>query len=277
MKHTLPETHNIRQDGTSYRQTGEHILNVNCTNCGRKLPIDKSLIKTLVGGSMISGAALGWTSYAFAGILGFSGGAALIAIALLAGGGTILSGKDFGIALTIGTKISDLLTAKNYLCPSCGHSNWAFSGLNETEVIAGADHKNELTGSFSRAQKTLIIASGFVSSNVVNDYFLNNLAATLNRGITVTLIYSDQKSHSDWMNSGYKNATSELSRLVRKYPNLKLIEKHTHQKALIVDDLYAIVGSFNFLSNEKVARHETSMKIFEPDRIEEVKRQILLN
>lgn len=250
-------------------------MDVNCTNCGQKLPINKSLIKALIGGSMIGGAALGWTSYAFAGILGFSGGAALIAIALLAGGGTILSGRDFGIALTIGTKVSDLLTEKNYGCPKCGHSNWVFSGLTETEVISGLDHKRELADSFQRAKANLIIASGFISSNVVNNNFINLLKSTLNRSIKVTLIYSDQKSHSDWMALGYRNAIRELTTLAREYPDLKLIEKKTHQKALIVDDLYAIVGSFNFLSNEKATRHETSMKIFESDKIEEVKRQIL--
>ena len=50
----------------------------------------------------------------FAGLLGFYGGAALIAIALLAGGGAVLASKDSAAVVRVGTKITDILNANQF-------------------------------------------------------------------------------------------------------------------------------------------------------------------
>lgn len=250
-------------------------MDAKCIECGYKLPVDSNLIKTIIGGGLMASGAIGWATYAFAGLLGFYGGAALIAIALLAGGGTILSGKDMGLVIKVGTKITEILNDNNYECSKCGCSEWVFSGFKDTDIVNGTEHIEELSVALRDSRRHLLIASGFLSSNVINELFITNLKSTLIRGVSVTLIFSSERSHSDFMLSGYKIAYGTLSRLADEFSNLELIKKHTHQKGIIVDDRYAIVGSFNFLSNKKIARDETSVKIFASAEIKKVKRSLL--
>ena len=77
------------------------------------------------------------------------------------------------------------------------------------------------------------------------------------------------------MQDGYREASENLNALRDKFPKLELIQKHTHQKGIIVDRQYAVIGSFNFLSNKNVARDETSLKIYSVNEILELKREFL--
>ena len=118
----------------------------------------------------------------------------------------------------------------------------------------------------------LVCSIWVLSSYVVNQAFLQQLAAVLDRGINVKLIFAGIESHNkDWMRDGFVQALSHLEALEGQYANLQLIQKHTHQKAIVVDTRYAIVGSFNFLMNDKVKNDETSLKIYEPDAIEKLR------
>jgi hypothetical protein len=253
-------------------------VEVKCENCGHKTIVTGNLIKSVIGGGMIIGGAVGWVTYAFAGLLGFYGGAALIAGLLLAGGSYVLVGKDLNIAVSVAQKIADFLNKKGYKCESCGASDWQFSGFEDADVITGDAHKHELWTALSSAKKELYIASGFLSSNVVNENFVLELEAVLIRNVAVYLIVSDFRSHgSDWMQRGYKEALNNLTKLAKKYSNLQVIQTHTHQKGIVVDDRYAITGSFNFLSNQNVTRKETSLKVYESKVISKVKRELLNN
>jgi hypothetical protein len=253
-------------------------VEIKCNNCGYKTIVTGGLIKAVIGGGMIAGGAAGWVTYAFAGLLGFYGGAALIAGLLLAGGSFVLIGKDLNLAVKIAQKIANFLNEKNYKCEICGASDWQFSGFEDADVIAGDAHKHELWTALASAKKELYIASGFLSSNVVNESFVLELEAVLTRNVAVYLIVSDFRSHgSGWMQPGYKEALNNLTKLAEKYSNLQIIQKHTHQKGIVVDDRYAIMGSFNFLSNQNVTRKETSLKVYESKVISKVKRELLNN
>ena len=61
-------------------------MKIKCDACGYETVVNKNLIKSVIGGGMIFIGAWGWVTYAFAGLLGFYSGAALIAVALLSGG-----------------------------------------------------------------------------------------------------------------------------------------------------------------------------------------------
>lgn len=251
-------------------------MEVKCGCCGHKTIVTATLIKTVIGGGMIFGGAAGWVSYAFAGLLGFYGGAALIAGLLLAGGSAVLIGKDLNLAVSVAQKIAGFLNRKGYECESCRATDWQFSGFEDADVVAGEEHKQELRIALAAAKKELYIASGFLSSNVVNEDFVRELESALARNVIVYVIVSDFRSHgSDWMQPGYKEALSKLTNLSEKYTNFQLIQTHTHQKGIIVDDRYAISGSFNFLSNQKVDRKETSLKVFESKAISKFKRELL--
>ena len=251
-------------------------MKIKCGNCGYKTIVTMGLIKSAIGGGMIIAGAGGWVTYAFAGLLGFYGGAALIAVLLLAGGSAVLIGKDLNLAISVAQKIADFLNNKGYQCKRCAATDWQFSGFEDADVIAGDEHKRELWAALRGAKKELYIASGFLSSNVVNDNFVQELESALVRNVGVYLIFSDVRSHgSDWMKPGYNEGLSKLTKLSEKYSRLHLIQKHTHQKGIVVDDKYAITGSFNFLSNQNVARKETSLKVYEGKAISKVKRELL--
>ena len=251
-------------------------MEIKCGNCGYRTIVTAGLIKGVIGGGMIICGAAGWVTYAFAGLLRFYGGAALIAVLLLAVGSAVLIGKDLNLAVSVAKKIAGFLNSKGYQCESCEATDWQFSGFEDADVIAGDEHKRELWVALSGAKKELCIASGFLSSNVVNEHFVQELESALVRNVKVYLIVSDVRSHgSDRMKSGYKEALSTLTKLSEKHSHLHLIQKHTHQKGIVVDDKYAITGSFNFLSNQKVARKETSLKVYESKAISKVKRELL--
>ncbi len=72
------------------------------------------------------------------------------------------------------------------------------------------------------------------------------------------------------MKTGYEHAYTLLASLSEEQKGLMLIQKHTHQKGIVVDKQYAVVGSFNFLSNQRVAREETSLKVYEADASEKL-------
>ena len=247
-------------------------MKIICNAGGKKTFVDATTLKALMGGTLMAGGALGWVSYAFAGLLGFYGGAAAIATLLLAGGGAVLLGKDLGLVMRVGGEIAEQLNQRGYECPSCGGTKWGFFGTKDAEVITGSEHKITLQNAFVEANRELYIASGFLSANVVDASFLKELELVLGRGVKVVLIFSDLRSHSDrgWMKIGYDNAYTKLASLSEEQKGLRLIQKHTHQKGIVVDKQYAVIGSFNYLSNEKVAREETSLKVYEADAIEKL-------
>ena len=182
-------------------------MEIRCGSCSYKTMVTKTLIKSVIGGGMIFSGAAGWATYAFAGLLGFYGGAALIAVLLVAGGSAVLIGKDLTLSVSIAQKIASFCSDKGYQCPSCGASDWQFSGFEDADVIVGDEHKRELWLALEDAKNELYIASGFLSSNVVNEHFFRTLTSTLVRNVSVYLIVSDARSHgSDWMYSGYKEA-----------------------------------------------------------------------
>jgi hypothetical protein len=249
-------------------------MNARCVECGYNLVVSTGVIKSVIGGGLIAYGGFGWVTYAFAGVLGFPGGAITIAAALLAGGGYVLASEESSVIIAIGRKITDLINDK-YPCPKCNKSRWTFAGYKGTEIVTGGDHRLELKAALKNAKQDLCIASGFLSSNVVDLNFIEDLEATLRRNVSVKLIFSDVRSHSEFMAAGYREALSSLRALTDKYMLLKLIQKHTHQKGIVVDDQYAISGSFNFLSNKRVDRQESSMKIYGAKAIEQFKRDLL--
>ena len=251
-------------------------MKIKCDTCGYETIVTKSLLNGVLGSVVMSGGIIGWLTYAFAGVLGFYGGAAAIALALIAGGGSLLMGKDLGLIVRVGEKIADIFNRKNYPCEECKRTDWVFSGFKNAEVIIAAQHKSELAVAFKDVRKVLFIASGFLSSHVVNKAFIEKLETVLRKNVSVKLIFSDIRSHSDWMKSGYSEALDSLTALSKIYPNLELIQKHTHQKGIVVDNQYAIVGSFNFLSNHKVARDESSIKIYESEAIAKLSKEFLI-
>ncbi|WP_445619880.1 phospholipase D-like domain-containing protein [Kushneria sp. Sum13] len=130
-------------------------------------------------------------------------------------------------------------------------------------LIQGRDHHEELTHALQIARKELVIVSGWLSDRVVNDQFCGLLASALERGVNVHIAYgaSDRDGQHRLSDTAFKalnslKATGAQSRKGR----LTIVQRATHEKCLIVDKRYAIVGSFNWLANAHYRDRETSLR-----------------
>ncbi|MFA0164999.1 phospholipase D-like domain-containing protein [Vibrio breoganii] len=231
-----------------------------CTHCGKKSIFNRNTIKSFIGASAIGVGVWGWVTYAFVGILGFYGGAALIAGSFVVAGTAVLSRENSTLISKIAKGLPWVLNRAKMKCPSCKESDWLFykEEVESNEVIHGKQHIAELDHALNTANYELIIVSGFISTYVVDAIFLAKLAKLLDKRVRVCLIYPDISRHNsnDWMYKGFKEADYALKQLASRYPKLELMNSKTHQKTIIVDRSYAIVGSYNFLMNATAERNE---------------------
>ncbi len=130
-------------------------------------------------------------------------------------------------------------------------------------LVQDRDHHAELTHALKTAKKELMIVSGWLSDRVVNDQFCGLLASALERGVNVHIAYgaSDRDGQHTLSDTGLRalnslKATGAQSRKGR----LTLVDRKTHEKCLVVDKRYAIVGSFNWLANAHYRDRETSLR-----------------
>lgn len=133
----------------------------------------------------------------------------------------------------------------------------------KSALVQGRDHHDELTHALQTARKELMIVSGWLSDRVVNDQFCGLLASALNRGVNVHIAYG--ASDRDGQHRLSETATRALERLKQigersRKGRLIIVQRPTHEKGLIVDKRYAIVGSFNWLANAHYRDRETSLK-----------------
>lgn len=132
------------------------------------------------------------------------------------------------------------------------------------------------------AQERLLILSGWISSDVVNDDFVAALEAALQRGVKVWIGYGFDKGSSRGERQreapSWKNAEKALDRLARKYAGMLTYKDvgRSHEKRLICDNRYTFGGSFNLLSfsgeqrGRGKVRHEGADMIEDGDFCEEM-------
>ena len=105
---------------------------------------------------------------------------------------------------------------------------------------------------FITAKKRILIACPFLSDSVVNQEFEKSCIACLKRD--VRLLFSvgrdeDMLGQPDYKVKKRERSLERLEYLKKLYPNLVvLVYKNHHSKVLVCDSIFAIVGSYNFLS-----------------------------
>ncbi|WP_438764925.1 phospholipase D-like domain-containing protein [Kushneria sp. TE3] len=148
-------------------------------------------------------------------------------------------------------------TADNKAAPSTKKT------ANKKHLVHGRDHHNELTHALQVARKELMIVSGWLSDRVVNDRFCELLASALKRGVNVHIAYgaSDRDGQHKLSDTALRalGSLKETGKQSRK-GRLTIVQRATHEKCLIVDKRYAIVGSFNWLANAHYRDRETSLR-----------------
>jgi len=148
--------------------------------------------------------------------------------------------------------------------------------LNAIEIrhLEVHEHRPLFEISLASAKKRLVIVSPWIRDQVLTGGRLHRIRSLVERGVDVYIGYGlgeDTKSGKD---KG-ENAISFLKALASKHQNLHFRELgDTHAKILLVDDEFAVVGSFNWLSFEgdvrRNFREEMSYFVKVPSKVEEL-------
>ena len=155
---------------------------------------------------------------------------------------------------------------------------------NEIKVIENAkDHRKFLLKTLDQAKKTIVIFSGWLTDYSVNDEFRNKIKNCLDRGVDIIIAWGYKKSGS--ISSEHKNAGEKAVRELQEWTasnktkgTLETFYFPNHSKILICDTKYAVMGSFNWLSNSGGSENEErSYIIYNRSFIEEELVEIMKN
>ena len=146
-------------------------------------------------------------------------------------------------------------------------------------------HRAKLLETLDSAQKTIVIFSGWITDYSVNDDFRNRLKKCLNRGVDIIIAWGYKKSKSVSFNEKHFNNAEKAIRELQEWTSLNntkgTLETFyfpNHSKILICDTSYAIMGSFNWLSNSGGSENEErSYIIYSKKFIEEELSDIMKN
>jgi len=138
------------------------------------------------------------------------------------------------------------------------------------------EHRPLFMRSLDNAKERLLIISPWITDRVLNNLRLQKIKVLVDRGVGVFIGYgigedNDQRPGRD---KG-EQAIEYLEDLARRKSNLHFKEfGDTHAKILLVDDKYAVIGSFNWLSFEgdprKGFREEMSYYVNVKNEIEKL-------
>ena len=150
------------------------------------------------------------------------------------------------------------------------------SGRNSvTQLVAsGPDVRNDslrnafLTAIFRANRRIWIVTPYFVPDELV----LEALSIALRRHVDVSIIIPQKSNHrlADLVREGYLNQIQEVGARVWLYEPRML-----HAKALIVDDMPAIIGSANMDMRSMLLNYEIALCIYDSDAITQLETWML--
>ena len=131
------------------------------------------------------------------------------------------------------------------------------------EFLSGSEHYDFLIGSIKSAQFRIIILSGWINDYVVDQKFIRLLETKIRGNVKIYIGYGWENSKGEHASSkSYEAAITALNKLVEKYPAQLIVSKFAnHEKTLIIDDKYLVIGSANWLSNGRYKNSEKSVVI----------------
>ena len=145
------------------------------------------------------------------------------------------------------------------------------------------EHRKFLLKTLNQANKTIIIFSGWLTDYSVNDEFRTKVKSCLNRGVDIIIAWGYKKSgsiSSEQKNAGEKSIKElqEWTSLNKTKGTLETFYFTNHSKILICDTQYAVMGSFNWLSNSGGSTNEErSWIVYNKDFIQDEIVEIMKN
>lgn len=122
------------------------------------------------------------------------------------------------------------------------------SATQRVRVLSVYDHPPLLRNAFETAKRRLILVSPWIRATVVDRDFVRRLVECLERGVEVTIAYGIGR-HDRGERSDDVMARESLAALAGTFKHFRLVRKgDTHAKVLLVDDLFFVTTSFNWLS-----------------------------
>ena len=145
------------------------------------------------------------------------------------------------------------------------------------------EHRKFLLKSLNQANKTIVIFSGWLTDYSVNDEFRTKIKSCLDRGVDIIIAWGYKKSgsiSSEQKNAGEKSIRDlqEWTSLNKTKGTLETFYSPNHSKILICDTQYAVMGSFNWLSNSGGSTNEErSWVVYNKDFIQDEIVEIMKN
>jgi len=150
-------------------------------------------------------------------------------------------------------------------------------------ITTPKDHRKLLLQTLDKANKTIVIFSGWLTDYSVNDEFRSKIKNCLDRGVDIIIAWGYKKSGS--ISSEQKNAGEKSIRDLQEWTSLNKTKGTletfyfpNHSKILICDTQYAVMGSFNWLSNSGGSTNEErSWIVYNKDFIQDEIVEIMKN
>jgi phosphatidylserine/phosphatidylglycerophosphate/cardiolipin synthase-like enzyme len=279
-------------------------MRIKCLDCGHSEEVTLDLFVKIIGGATAGFGFWAWVSFLFAG----TGFAMAICIAIIAGGAAMLAYKNEIIDWLINkgfackgcggqkwaaltpemeremnakdAKIDDLIFIIESIRASRDISdrqaqvleNAVTNAITSLEVIDGSEHFNVLKRAFAEAKSTVCILSGWIGSPLLDAEIQQLLRAAAKRGVRIFLGFGWESSSGHEISPTAKAALS----FVRSLGNSRVMVAQfaNHEKVLVVDDAYCIIGSNNWLSNSTFRNSERSVLVRIPSFASEEARRV---
>ena len=252
----------------------------------RKFPVNEKS-STITGAAL--GTGIGYAIGGSVGVVGFFGGIGvawpvLLGITLAFAGNRIGVGVDKAVIERKKAEQDDRYDAlRDKYFDQLDQNRNSPKKTEIKRIYDVEEHVKLLRKALQNAEYHVIILCGWITDYVVDDEFKKLLADCLKRGVNVCIGYGYQSYNEQVSNPAQKEAEEYLERLkewcskvdpkgmllVRKYPN--------HSKVLIRDNKYAVMGSFNWLSNTGRSRNAEKSWVVEDTDFVEQEAQIIIN
>lgn len=136
-------------------------------------------------------------------------------------------------------------------------------------VLGRTQSRQALLEALSSVEKHLILVCPWLCHHGFDLQIQNQLENLLLKGITIEIGYGKLSDIEKGKLTGlFYNSLKQATVLADKYPNFKLKLIGTHEKYLVCDRSFAMLGSHNFLTSGVGEEREIGMRTTDPNLIE---------
>lgn len=142
----------------------------------------------------------------------------------------------------------------------------------EYELVVGREQSRQaLLEALASVEDRLILVCPWLCHHGFDLEIQNQLENLLIKGVTIEIGYGKLSDIEKGKLTGFfYNTLKQATSLANKHPNLKLKLIGTHEKYLVCDRSFAMLGSHNFLTSGVGEEREIGMRTTDPNLIEKL-------